>query len=36
MAVRLHNVLKIYGDGAARTVALDNVSLEVSPHRSTA
>jgi putative ABC transport system ATP-binding protein len=31
MAVRLHNVSKIYGDGAARTVALDYVSLEVSP-----
>jgi putative ABC transport system ATP-binding protein len=31
MAVRLHNVSKIYSDGAAKTVALDNVSLEVAP-----
>jgi putative ABC transport system ATP-binding protein len=31
MAVRLRNVSKIYGDGAAKTVALDNVSLEVAP-----
>jgi putative ABC transport system ATP-binding protein len=31
MAVRLRNVSKIYDDGAAKTVALDNVSLEVAP-----
>jgi putative ABC transport system ATP-binding protein len=31
MAVRLRNVSKIYSDGAAKTVALDNVSLEVAP-----
>jgi putative ABC transport system ATP-binding protein len=31
MAVRLRNVSKIYGNGAVRTVALDNVSLEVAP-----
>ncbi len=31
MAVRLRNVSKIYGNGAAKTVALDNVSLEVAP-----
>lgn len=31
MAVRLRNVSKIYDDGAAKTVALDNVSLDVAP-----
>jgi ABC-type glutathione transport system ATPase component len=31
MAVELRNVSKIYGNGAAKTVALDNVSLAVSP-----
>ena len=29
--MRLRNVSKIYGDGTAKTVALDNVSLEVAP-----
>jgi len=31
MAVELRNVSKIYGNGATKTVALDNVSLTVSP-----
>ncbi len=31
MAVELRNVSKIYGDGAAKTVALDDVSLVASP-----
>ncbi|MGB9706187.1 MAG: ATP-binding cassette domain-containing protein, partial [Pyrobaculum sp.] len=34
MAVELRNVTKIYGNGVARTVALDNVSLSISAGES--